>query len=338
MRNIKLLADIVVDLDRGDSGKGKVTNSLLKSGEYTHCVRFSGGHNAGHTIFHNGKKIVTHVVPSGVLQGVKCIIGPGCVVNPGLLEEEIRNLESEGIKVRELLFIDKRTNIITGAHLYEDSQDTKIGTTKKGNGPAYRDKHARKGMRFGDVKHSDLNIIDVYDEFFNNSNPVVALFEGSQGFFLDIDWGDYPYVTSSTCTVGGAINNGIPPSAIRKIFGVTKAYRTYVGAKSFQPAGEIFHKICKTGGEYGATTGRVRQVDYLDLNELVQASRINGITNLIINKTDILNEVNEWKLYKDGTLINLEKEDVFKSYIKEYINDRYKALENIVFSYSPNDI
>lgn len=334
-----LLADVVVDLQLGDSGKGKVTHSLLKSSEYTHCVRFNGGHNAGHTIYHEGKKVVTHIIPSGVLRGVRSIIGPGCVVSPVLLEKEISDLEAAGIKVKGNLLIDKRVNIISNKHLEEDGGDTTIGTTKRGNGPAYRDKYDRKGIRFEELPQTNpYQLTDIYEEFFEGDLPVVALFEGAQGFGLDIDWGDYPYVTSSTCNVGGAVNNGVPPSAIRRVYGVAKAYQTYVGAKKFQPEGEIFNKIREVGNEFGATTGRPRQVDFLDIDQLVKAARINGVTELIINKTDVLQDVDCWKLYKDGKLLDLEQEDRFIDYVRNLILVKCQDIEDVVFSYSPSDI
>jgi len=335
----KLLADVVVDLQFGDSGKGKVTHSLLKSSEYTHCVRFGGGHNAGHTIYHEGKKVITHAVPSGVLKGVRSIIGPGCVVSPTLLQKEIGDLEEAGIKVKGNLFIDKRVNVISNKHLEEDGVDTAIGTTRKGNGPAYRDKYDRKGIRFENIPTTDqYQLTDIYEEFFNSSLPVVALFEGAQGFGLDIDWGDYPYVTSSTCNVGGAVSNGIPPSSIRHVYGVAKAYQTYVGAKKFQPDGEIFNKIREVGQEYGATTGRPRQVDFLNIDMLIKAANINGVSDLIINKTDILEQVDTWKLYKNNVLQNLKYEDKFLDFIRQEILNNCPAVEDVVFSYSPSDI
>ena len=111
-------ADVIVGLSYGDEGKGKVTNSLLKSGNYTHCVRFNGGHNAGHTIYKDGKKVVTHAIPTGVVQGVKSVIGPGCVASNSLLAEEAQELRKLGIETKGQLFVDKRTNLITGEHLY----------------------------------------------------------------------------------------------------------------------------------------------------------------------------------------------------------------------------
>ena len=335
----QLLADVIVDLQYGDCGKGKVTHSLLKSSEYTHCVRYNGGHNAGHTIYHEGKKVVTHIIPSGVLRGVRSIIGPGCVVNPALLEKEIADLEEAGIKIKGNLFVDKRANIISSRHLEEDGGDTTIGTTRRGNGPAYRDKYDRKGVRFEELPITNpYQLTDIYQEFFETDLPVVALFEGAQGFGLDIDWGDYPYVTSSTCNVGGAVSNGVPPSSIRNVYGVAKAYQTYVGAKKFQPDGEIFNKIREVGNEYGATTGRPRQVDFLDIDQLVKAARINGVTELIINKTDVLQDVKSWKLYKDQKLLDLQSEDRFTDYVRNLVLVKCPDVEEVIFSYSPNDI
>ncbi len=336
---MNLKADVIVDLQYGDCGKGKVTNSLLKSKGYNLCVRYNGGHNAGHTIYNDGKKVVTHIIPSGVLQGVKSIIGPACVVSPILLKKEMDELEEIGINVRDLLYVDKRCHVITQEHLEQDSTDAKIGTTKKGNGPAYRDKYDRSGYRIGDLPKDDLpfNVVDVYDEFHSGKDTTI-LFEGAQGFGLDIDWGDYPYVTSSTCTVGGAIANGIPPQSIRHVYGVAKCYQTYVGAKKFEPEGQIFEKIRTLGAEYGATTGRPRQVNYLDLNFLVKAMNVNGVTHMIMNKMDILQEVNEWKLYRNGELIDCNDEETFTDTIEKTLRSSCSTLKVIGYSYSPVDI
>jgi adenylosuccinate synthase len=333
-----LLADAVIGLNFGDEGKGCVTHHLLQSSEYTLCVRFNGAHNAGHTIYHNGKKVVTHVIPSGVLRGVRSIIGPGCVVSPNLLKKEIAELEEAGINVKDHLFVDRRCHIITDQHLEEDGRDTKIGTTRRGTGPAYRDKYDRKGMRFGDLKDPEVNITDIYEELHSRKQPVVALFEGAQGFGLDIDWGDYPFVTSSTCNIGGVVNNGVPASSIRTVYGITKAYQTYVGAKKFQPDGEIFDKIREVGMEYGATTGRPRQVDFLDMDQLIMAANVNGVVELIINKTDILQQVGTWKLYHNNKLVDLESEDRFTDYVRNHLLRNCDTINEVIFSYSPNGI
>jgi adenylosuccinate synthase len=95
--------------------------------------------------------------------------------------------------------------------------------------------------------------------------------EGAQGFGLDIDWGDYPFVTSSHCTTAGALLNGLPPGAVEDVWGVAKIYETYVGSKKFQPKGAVFDKIGDIGEEFGATTGRRRQVNWMNMQTLEKA-------------------------------------------------------------------
>ena len=118
-------ADVIVDLQAGDTGKGKVAHALAKSGDYTHVVRYNGGGNAGHTVYHNGQKFVTHFIPVGVLYGIKSIIGPGCVLDPNKLEQEILELEKGGINVREHLFVDERVHIVLPNYIEEDMKDSR---------------------------------------------------------------------------------------------------------------------------------------------------------------------------------------------------------------------
>ena len=318
-----MLADVVVDLQYGDCGKGKVTHYLCKNEDYTHVIRYNGGCNAGHTIYHNERKFITHHIPAGAFFGIKCIIGPGCVVYPEQFFREILELERKGIRTKGLIYIAENAHIITKRHLEEDEKDTKIGTTKRGNGPAYRDKYDRKGIRAQDVPELRPYLIDLYEELHLKNPTAKILFEGAQGFGLDIDWGDYPYVTSSNCISGAAIMNGVPPQAIRNIWGVAKAYETYVGAKQFQPAGEVFNKIQKIGEEFGATTGRKRQVNWMNLDFLKKAMDINGVTHLVINKMDVLSEVRRWALFDKGLKKFFQEEEGFKQYILQNINNKH---------------
>ena len=98
-----MITDIVIGLQHGDEGKGKVTPPLLKSGNYTHCIRFNGGCNAGHTIYHEGEKFVTHHIPAGVFFGIPSIIGPGCVLNVNKLFNEIVGLAERGVSLARTL-------------------------------------------------------------------------------------------------------------------------------------------------------------------------------------------------------------------------------------------
>ncbi len=314
-----MIADVIVDLQYGDCGKGKITHYLCSTGKYTHVVRYNGGCNAGHTIYHKGKKFVTHHIPAGVFFGIKSIIGPGCVVNPEQFFKEIKELEDGGLEVRNLVKIATNTHIITRSHLSDDSGDTKIGTTKRGNGPAYSDKYARTGVRAESVPELQEFLVDFLEEM--HQEGTIALFEGAQGFGLDIDWGDYPYVTSSHCTVAGAMLNGVPPKAIRNVWGVAKAYETYVGTKKFQGNDPIFDKICEVGQENGATTGRKRQVNWMNWNLIEKAIKVNGVTHIVFNKMDVLRDVDTWKAILSEKIQNFDSESDFQDFVRQNLSE-----------------
>ena len=332
-----MIADVVLGLQYGDEGKGKITHHLCKTGGYTHVVRFNGGCNAGHTIYHNGKKFVTHHIPAGVFFGIKSIIGPGCVVNPKQFFKELEELRDGGIDIDELVFIAENAHIITDEHLEEDGKDTAIGTTKRGNGPAYREKYARNGFLAKDIPHLQPYLVNFYDELHKNTENPIILCEGAQGFGLDIDWGDYPFVTSSHCTVGSAILNGIPPKAIRDVWGVAKVYETYVGAKKFELDNPIFSKIRDLGQEYGATTGRPRQCGWLDWKFLEKSININGINKIVFNKVDILEELNQWVIKTNKhSYETFHVGEHFQQWIQRKLDKM--DIEEVYFSGSPDKI
>ena len=332
-------ADVIVDLQAGDTGKGKVAHALAKN--YDMVLRYNGGANAGHTVYHEGKKIVTHQVPIGVLFGIPSYIGLGCVVNIPKLVEEIRDLQAQGIKTDGLIFVDKRTHVVFDYHIEEDTRDSKIGTTRQGIGPAYRDKYSRQGTRIGDLQlHSisDFKVCDIYEVLFYGKEKRV-LCEGAQGFQIDIDWGDYPYVTSSHCTVGSAILNGISPRRLRHIYGIMKAYETYSGFKTtFQDENDPdLQKIQEAGGEFGATTGRKRKVRWLDLDGVIKAININGVTDLIINKADILNEVGVFRFTYNNELYEMNSLNQMIIEVDSLIYENTQ-VKNIIWSMTPNGI
>ncbi len=328
-----MITDIVLGIQHGDEGKGKVAHHLLKNGNYTHCIRFNGGCNAGHTIYHNDKKFVTHHIPASVFFGVPAIIGPGCVVNIDQFLKELNYLSENGIDVQSNVKIAKNAHIITRAHVTEDTKDEKIGTTKSGNGPAYRDKHNRTGVRAQDIPLLAPFVIDMYEELYQKEDAVI-LMEGAQGFWLDVDWGDYPFVTSSNCGVGAVINNGIDPRSIRDVWGIAKVYETYVGKKKFQPDDPTFEEIQKAGSEFGATTGRVRQCNWLDFKQLNKAIKMNGVNKLVFNKMDVLREVKQWGL-KNPNMVFGNDENEFVKFVTENMPE---CVDEIFFSASPKTI
>jgi len=333
-------ADVIVDLQAGDTGKGKVAHALAK--EYDLVLRYNGGANAGHTVYHDGKKVVTHLVPIGVLFGIPSVIGLGCVVNIKKLEQEIKDLNDAGFNTDGLIFVDERAHLVLDKHIEEDSSESKIGTTRQGIGPAYRDKYNRTGMRMKDMgtQPSPLfSVIDTYELFHNKHNDWKILCEGAQGFQIDIDWGDYPYVTSSHCTIGSAVLNGIPPQSIGKVFGIMKAYETYSGFKTtFQDENDpILQQIQEVGGEFGATTGRKRKVRWLDLDGVIKAININGVTDLIINKADILEKVGTFKYMRNGKLVECESLMDFQDRVEQILNKETEVI-HITWSMTPNGI
>ncbi len=314
------IVDVVIGMQYGDEGKGKIANQMAASGEYDYVVRFNGGGNAGHTIYLNGEKIVTHLVPCGVLHGVPSVIGNGCVINTQKLFEELEYLEGLGFDT-SILKIAENAHIITRDHIDEDSKDTTIGTTRTGNGPCYKDKVGRTGIRAKDVPELQPYLVNMHSLI--HSSPKKFLAEGAQGYWLDIDFGDYPYVTSSNTGVGAVLNNGFNYQQIWNVVGVIKCYSTYVGAKDYQQVhDDRFEKLREIGQEYGATTGRPRQIDWLNLDEVITACQMNGVTKLIVNKMDVLAQVeNAWDWYKDGKLHFVDDEASFVNNIRKEIGN-----------------
>ena len=333
-------ADVIVDLQAGDTGKGKVAHALAK--DYNAVLRYNGGANAGHTVYHNGQKMVTHQVPVGVFYNIPSIIGPGCVVNLPKLIDELAMLKALGFTAP--LYIDKRVHVTTQQHIDEDSKDNKIGTTRQGIGPTYRDKYARTGQRILEyVKllncNSPYNIIDIYQLLHQDDKQYRILCEGAQGFQIDIDWGDYPYVTSSHCTTGAVCLNGIPPQKIRKVYGIMKAYETYSGFKTHftDETDTVLNKIQEVGGEFGATTGRKRKVRWLDVDGVIRAANINGVTDLIINKADVLDTVGVFKFVHRGKLHTVDTLHVFQTTVDTIMTINTNII-NITWSMTPNGI
>jgi adenylosuccinate synthase len=329
-----MIADVVVDLQYGDCGKGKIAHALCRKNNYTHVIRYNGGCNAGHTIYHNGEKFVTHHIPCGVFFGIRSIIGPGCVVHVDTFLKEIKQLEEAGIPAKKLVQVSTNAHLITDFHRIEDGKDKDIGTTKRGNGPAYRDKYGRKGVRAVNDHRLQPYIVSLYHELYENDefDNIEILFEGAQGFGLDVDWGDYPYVTSSHCTVGSALLNGVPAKSIRDVWGVAKIYETYVGAKSFEGPDEIFETIREIGEEFGATTGRPRQINWLDFDMLKMATRINGCNKVVFNKMDILEQVDSWCLYEGPSLYRFESRDDIELWLSGKLELEVDDSIDVMFS------
>ena len=345
--------DVVLGLQWGDEGKGKVVDVLTPS--YKVVARFQGGPNAGHSLVFDGDSFVLHTVPSGIFrQGTVNVIGNGVVIDPVILMEEIEAIEKMVGDITSKLVISKRAHLILPTHRMLDAASeaakgkSKIGSTLKGIGPTYMDKTGRNGLRVGDIlspafrnrynvlKKKHFGLLAQYDFPFDISEyehqwmaavealkrfafidtevylnkaldegmPILA--EGAQGALLDIDFGTYPFVTSSnTLTAGVCTGLGIAPTRVGKVYGIFKAYCTRVGSGPFPT--ELFdedgERLRQIGHEFGATTGRPRRTGWLDMVALKYAVMMNGVTDLIMMKSDVLDSFDTIKVavaYRQG--------------------------------------
>lgn len=325
--------DIVVGACWGDEGKGKVAHHLTKSKNYNFVARWNGGSNAGHTIYHKGKKFATHIVPSGVFHNITSVIGPGCVVNLDAFYKEVNELEKGGIDI-SLIKIHPRAHIVTNEHITEDKTNFagRLGTTSQGIAPAYRDKYARIGLL---AKDSTIDKKFILNEPLHGN----ILCEGAQGVWLDINWGNYPYVTSSECLPYAACSLGFSPKSIRNIYAVAKAYDTRSGTDPDFPEALLedpeLLAIADAGQEYGTTTGRRRKVNWLNLDKLIDSCNITGATHLIINKCDILEQLGTYKLTYNNRLVEFKSSYEMARLIDSAIMTECIHLKSVMLSRSP---
>ncbi len=343
-----MAVDLLLGLQWGDEGKGKIVDVLTK--EYDIIARFQGGPNAGHTLEFDGIKHVLHTIPSGIFHPTAVnLVGNGVVIDPVIFKRELDNLAPFGIDIQKKLLISRKAHLILPTHRLLDAASeaakgkAKIGSTLKGIGPTYMDKTGRNGIRIGDIelpqwkekyralanKHEAMiasykvdiqyDLAELEAAFFEAIDTLKSLefidseaylfsamaqgksilAEGAQGSLLDIDFGTYPYVTSSNTTAAGACTGlGVAPNKIKDVFGIFKAYTTRVGSGPFPT--ELFDSVGETmgrvGNEFGATTGRPRRCGWLDLVALKYAVAINGVTQLMMMKGDVLSGFKKLKV------------------------------------------
>lgn len=338
--------DVILGLQWGDEGKGKVVDVLTPN--YEVVARFQGGPNAGHTLEFNGEKYVLRSIPSGIFQGGKAnIIGGGVVLDAILFRKEAEELAKSGHDLKKQLSLSKKAHLILPTHrildaAYEAAKGSaKIGTTGKGIGPTYTDKVSRNGMRVGDLlspnfkeiyakakaRHEQIlkslnyeyDITALEQEWFEAVDylkqfPIIdsewmvnnalkadksVLAEGAQGTLLDVDFGSYPFVTSSNTVCAGACTGlGVAPNRIGEVFGIFKAYCTRVGSGPFPTElfDEVGQQLRDIGHEYGAVTGRERRCGWLDMVALKYSIMVNGVTQLIMMKADVMNDFESLKV------------------------------------------
>jgi adenylosuccinate synthase len=373
------MVDLLLGLQWGDEGKGKIVDVLTK--EYDIIARFQGGPNAGHTLEFDGIKHVLHTIPSGIFhKNAINVVGNGVVIDPVIFKKELDNLEQFNIDIESKLFISRKAHLILPTHRLLDAASeaskgkAKIGSTLKGIGPTYMDKTGRNGMRVGDLEFEDWKtkyraladkheaMIDFYDvdiqynldeleaEFYEGVETLKKLTfidseeyifkaqaegkkilaEGAQGSLLDIDFGTYPFVTSSNTTAAGACTGlGVAPNKIERVLGIFKAYTTRVGSGPFPT--ELFDedgaRMAKIGNEFGATTGRPRRCGWLDLVALKYAVQINGVTELMMMKADVLSGFDNIKVCTAYKYKGEEIQHLPYNIEEEYVTPLYTEMK-----------
>jgi adenylosuccinate synthase len=372
------MIDVILGLQWGDEGKGKVADFLTPS--YDVVARFQGGPNAGHSLAFNNKKVVLNTVPSGIFHP-DClnIVGNGVVLDPVRIKEEIARIENMGGVPKQNLVFSRKTTLILPTHRILDAASEsakgadKIGSTLRGIGPAYKDKVGRNALRIGDVfyddfrskyeelklqhlkqieflGYSDFELQTLEEAFFEavdylktfrmddteylvddlNKKGKKILAEGAQGSMLDIDFGSYPFVTSSNTLSGGVCNGlGVAPTSIHNVSGIFKAYCTRVGSGPFptELLDETGEQLRQKGFEFGATTGRPRRCGWLDLVALKYAIMLNGVNKLIMMKSDVLSGMDEIKVCVAYTVAGQQTDRVPSNMCTEKIEPVYQSFK-----------
>jgi adenylosuccinate synthase len=336
----------VIGAQWGDEGKGKLVHLL--SQQFDYVLRYQGGSNAGHTVQCDGQTYKFQLLPSGILlDGVRCVLCDGVVVNPMTLRDELAVLQQQSA-LRGKLHISRHAHLVMPFHVLQDQyfEEAKgagaIGTTRRGIGPAYADKYFRVGLRAGDMLQPDFEdrvkalarrknvlfagyyaqpeldpdavwmqvapTVDIVAPLVTDTVALVRraiaddariLLEGAQGTLLDVDYGTYPFVTSSHPISGGALlGTGVSWRDLGKVIGVAKAYTTRVGAGPFptEDLGEAGVRMGRAGAEFGTVTGRARRCGWLDLCLLRYSVQLNGLTELALTKSDVLDSFAEIKV------------------------------------------
>uniref|UniRef100_A0A670XZJ5 Adenylosuccinate synthetase n=2 Tax=Pseudonaja textilis TaxID=8673 RepID=A0A670XZJ5_PSETE len=310
------LVTVVLGAQWGDEGKGKVVDLLAQDADIV--CRCQGGNNAGHTVVVDSVEYDFHLLPSGIINPkVTAFIGNGVVIHlPGLFEEAEKNVKKgkglEGWEKR--LIISDRAHIVFDFHqaadgIQEQQRQEQAGKKFKVLANQYKSVYPTLEI---DIE-GELKRLKSYSERIKpmvkdgvyfmhealHGSPKKILVEGANATLLDIDFGTYPFVTSSNCTVGGVCTGlGMPPQNVGEVYGVVKAYTTRVGIGAFptEQNNDIGELLQTRGKEFGVTTGRKRRCGWLDLVLLRYAHMINGFTALALTKLDILDVFPEIKI------------------------------------------
>ena len=347
--------DAIVGLQYGDEGKGKITGSLVEQRDYDYTVRYNGGPNAGHSIHkNNGAHYALHQLPSSIAFKKPGYIAPGCVLDiEKLMQETSDFMLVEGFDPLDYLHIHPQVPLIKNTHKHADSlyHYKKQGSTCSGIAPAYSDYYNRTADLFESYEFQ----LTSYDYLVKSIDSVnTMLLEGAQGYYLNPESGNYPHTTSSNCSPASASATlGFSPFKFRNVIGVAKCYETRSGEdpnfynlfangtfknnripfteKDYQD----FETIQTAGKEFGVTTGRKRAVRFLCMERLVHAIQATGTNIVVLNKWDVLDQVNIYKLVLNGVIASFETSNAMFNFVKDTIKLCCPQVKHVIYSASP---
>lgn len=383
----------IIGAQWGDEGKGKVTDALAENADFV--VRYQGGANAGHTVVAQGKTFRLNLLPTGVIHPrATNILGDGMVIDAFRFAEEMQNIRAEGLEPRVLVSdkahlvlphhkaVEARNNFVgttkRGIGPAYSDRARRVGIragdllndsvlkervdqllTQKPNstleaGWDTPERALADLRRMGEILASHIS--DTGSLLRNAiKHGKKVLFEGAQATMLDLNYGDYPFVTSSHPTVGGImVGTGVSHKAINKVYGVVKAYATRVGNGPFPTElhGAEDEFLRQKGGEFGVTTGRARRTGWLDLVLLKYACEVNGFDGLVLTKLDILSDFPVVKIgvehlpggavkYEElpgwGNLAGIHSREQLPASVQRFIEliEGYTETPVVMFSTSP---
>ncbi|WP_299792117.1 adenylosuccinate synthase [uncultured Shewanella sp.] len=337
---------VVVGANWGDEGKGRIVDYL--AADASASIRFQGGNNAGHTVVNDFGTFKLHQLPSGIFNpDCTAVLGPGMVISPAALSEEIAEVKAAGVDVK--LHISDRATLCLPLHALEDTLeeqrlgDGAYGSTRQGIAPAYGDRVMKKGILVGWLMQPEvllerirfmldwkmpqlkalypscdfsqsaeemtewlLEVTAPWREFICNvTEPLKAmqsrnaslLFEAQLGAGRDLVYGEYPWTTSSNVTAAYAgIGSGLPALRPERIIAVAKSFSSSVGTGTLVTAMEEQDNFREASNEYGATTGRPRDMGYFDAVATRNGVELQAATEIALTKIDCLTGMKDLKI------------------------------------------
>lgn len=284
-----MVTTVVVGGFFGDEGKGKIVSYIAMKDNVSATVRGGVGPNAGHTVIYQNEKFKLRMLPSSILNNSsKLMIGPGVLVDPNVLLEEINRFNVDG-----RVLVDPQCAVIEDKHISSDSEGylkSKIGTTGTGTGPANSDRVLRIGKLLKEVKSMSKYLADIpleVNSLVDEGKHVIV--EGTQGTFLSLYFGTNPYVTSKdVCASAICSDVGLGPKKVDEVLVVFKAYVTRVGSGPLKDELSEEKATEKGWREVGTVTGRARRAAPFDFDLAKRAVMLNSASQIAITKLDIV--------------------------------------------------